>query len=201
MNHPEHGTSLLRVRPAAYHLMIPLLIGPPLLIGGMFAVFSPKMTGTGLLMLFFGAGMIWMGTRFIRYKPILMELSERGIMIWSNPEAINVSFSLLRDLFVPWERLERMRFLGFKELRAEHLFLTVGRGPIRPGCIGLTLQMDPLWPPPGTIRAGIIMRNAKPGEIYLRTADCSPGGRKLWSEMAALARKYAGAHVVDHQSS
>lgn len=200
MHEPVHGTPLLQVRPAAYHLMIPLLVGPPLLIGGLLAAFTPKMSGTGLLMAFFGGGMIWMGVRFIRYKPVLMEVGERGIMIWAKPEAIDVSFSLLKDLFIPWERLETMRFLGPKELSAEHLWLTVGSGstPIRPGCIGLTLRMDPFWPPPGTVRDGITMKWAKPGEIYLRTAECLPGGKRLWSEMATLASKYAGPHVVEH---
>lgn len=196
MNLEEHGTPLLQVRPAAFHLIISLVAGPPLLIGGIFAMFDRKMSGTGMLMVVFGAGLLWMGVRLIRRRPVLMEVTDRGIMIWSKAEAINVSFSLLKDLFVPWERLEYMRFLSSKQIWAEHLSLTVGRGPYSPGFIALKLRMDPFWPPPGTIRGGIIMQRAKPGEIYIRTVECSPSGERLWKEMTALAAKYGGTGLV-----
>jgi len=198
MNQPAHGAPLLQVVPASHHLWIPLLIGPPLLLGGIFATLAPKMTGTGLIMVFFGAGLMWMATRRLRRRTVLIEVTERGIMIYAKPEAIDVSFSLLEDMFIPWERLEAVRFLDRKQISAERLWVALGSGNsvIGPGCVGLKLRRDAFWPPPGTVRGGISMRQAKPGEIYLRTGECSPGGRKLWAEMAALAAKYGGPHIV-----
>ena len=149
-------------------------------------------------MVLFGAGLTWMALRGIGRRTVLIEVRERGIIIYANPEAIDVSFSLLRDLFIPWERLEAMRFLDFKQVRAERLGMALGGGwaLIGQGCIGLKLRTDGGWPPPGTLRQGRIMERAKPGEIYLRTADCSPTGRKLWNEMASLTKKYGGPDVV-----
>jgi hypothetical protein len=83
-----------------------------------------------------------------------------------------------------------MRFLTLGQLSDEGLLLVLGRGLVRPGCIGLKLRMDALWPPAGTIRDGIVMRRAKPGEIYFRTADCKPEGKQLWEEMTAVVKKY-----------
>jgi hypothetical protein len=69
MSEPAQDTTLLRVIPGAFHLMIPLLFGPLMLLGG-------------------------------------IEVTERGITIYANADGICVSYSMLGDLFIPWERLQ-----------------------------------------------------------------------------------------------
>lgn len=183
----------LTVRQAAYLWTIPLVMGPLILICGMFEVFAPKIIGTGLLLVFFGAGLIWMATRLMRRLPVLMEVSERGIMIYAS-----ASYAVRSELFIPWERLELMRFLGKKELSQEHLWFAVrnGFGPVLPGCIGLRLRMDAFWPGLGALRRDNKTRRARPDEIFLLSGECSPGGKELWREMAALAKRYAGPRAV-----
>lgn len=142
-------------------------------LGGLGVLFGvPGHRVGGALMAVFGLSLTVTGIQSAQERIALIEVTERGIMIYAMPRAIEVSFSLLRDLFTPWDRLEGMRFLDFKQVRAEKLRLSLGGGGalISPGCIGLKLRTDGGWPPPGTLRQGLIMRCAQPGEIYLRTA-------------------------------
>ena len=47
----------------------------------------------------------------------MMEMTERGIMIHANADGVCISKSLLRDLFVPWQRIEFMYYyLSRKEV-------------------------------------------------------------------------------------
>jgi hypothetical protein len=180
MSEPANGKTLLQVRPAAFYMIIPLVCGPLMLFGGVaVALGVPGSRGVGILMLLFGFGMTAMGIRGAMRHSVVIEVTERGIMLYSSADGARICFSLLHSLFIPWERLESMRFLTMRQLIDEGLLLLLGRGLVRPGCIGLKLRMDALWPPPGTIREGMIMRRAKPGEIYFRTADCAPTGQAI----------------------
>jgi hypothetical protein len=152
--------------------------------------------GTGVLLLLFGIALTAIGIRGIWQRTVVIEVTERGIMFYANADGVCVSFSLLRDLFIPWERLESIRYLTLKQVIAEGLVLVVGRGAVRPGCIALKLRTDMLWPPPGTLRQGLIMWRGNPGEIYFKTSDCSPGGRQLWNKMTEAVAKYGGRDLV-----
>jgi len=57
--------------------------------------------------------------------------------------SLSVSFSLRRDLFIPWERLESMRFLTLRQVIAEGLALVAGKRLVRPGCIAPKLKDGP----------------------------------------------------------
>jgi hypothetical protein len=89
-----------------------------------------------------------------RRRTVLIAVPEHGIMIYAKSEAIDVSFSLLEAIFIPWERLEAMRFPDVKQVRAERLWVALGShsAMIRPGCMGLPLGTDAFWPPRGTVR-------------------------------------------------
>jgi hypothetical protein len=188
---PTHGATLLRVTPGVFYSIIPLVCGPLMLFGGIaVALGVPGSRGMGILMLLFGFGLTAMGIRGTWEHAVLIELTEHGIMFHSNTGGVRICFALRKGLFIPWERLESIRFLTLRQLRDEGLLLVLGRGLVRPGCVGLKLRMDGLWPPPGTIREGIIMRRGKPGEIYFRTAECTPAGRQLWDEMTSIVKKH-----------
>jgi hypothetical protein len=178
-------------------LIIPLLFGPLMLFGGLLVMLeAPQSRGTGIVTLLVGFALTALGIRETRQRTVLIEITERGIMFYANADGICVSFSLRRDLFIPWERLESMRFLTLRQVIAEGLILVVGRGPVRPGCIALKLRMDPFWPPSGTLRQGLIIRRGRPGEIYFLTSGCSPGGRQLWSQIMSVVKKYGGRDIV-----
>jgi len=191
MSAPALGATLLRVTPAAFHTIIPLVCGPMMLFGGTAVAFGvPGSRGTGILMILFGFGLTAMGIRGTWRDIVLIEVTERGIIFYSNTYGVRICFALRKSLFIPWERLESMRFLTLRQLSDEGLLLVLGRGVVRPGCIALKLRIDAMWPAPGTIREGILMRRAKLGEIYFRTADCTPAGSQLWEEMTAVVKKY-----------
>lgn len=196
MSEPAHGRTLLQIRASVFQRWFPLLAGPPMLIAGMFLIFVPGQRGIGVVMLLFGVGFTAIAIRGSWQKAVLIEVQERGIQFYANVNGICVSFSLLRDLFIPWERLEVMRFLTLKQVIAEGIILTLGRGPVRPGCIALQLKMDAFWPPPGTLREGRIMQRAKTGEIYFLTSECTPAGKKLWTQMTGVVARYGGGHIV-----
>jgi hypothetical protein len=168
-----------------------------MLFGGLLVTLAvPPSRGTGIVALLFGFALTAMGIRGTMQRTVLIEVTERGIMFYANADGISVSFSLLRDLFIPWERLEAMRFLTLKQVIAEGLVLVVGGGAVKPGCIALQLRMDPFWPPSGTLRQSGIIRRGKPGEIYFLTSQCSPGGRQLWSQITAVVKAYGGRDIV-----
>jgi hypothetical protein len=191
MIEPAHGATLLRVTPAAVYSIIPLVCGPMMLFGGTVVAFGvPGSRGTGILMVLFGFGLTAMGFRGTWEQIVLIEVTERGIMFHSKTDGVRICFALRKSLFIPWDRLESLRFLTLRQLTDEGVLLVIGRGLVGPGCVALKLRMDALWPPPGTIRDGMVMRRAKPGEIYFRTADCKPPGKQLWEEMTAVVKKY-----------
>jgi hypothetical protein len=202
MSEPAHGATLLRVIPAAFHLMIPLLFGPLMLLGGILLTLgAPKSRGTGIVMLLVGLGVTAMGIRGTRRRTLLIEVTERGIMIYANADGICVSYSMRRNLFIPWERLKSMRFLTPKQISAGRLWVAAGSPLGTPGCVVLRLRMDWSWPPLGTLRNGITTRRGKPGEIYLDSMQCSPSGMKLWGQLAPLVAKYGGPDVAIDMTS
>jgi hypothetical protein len=202
MSEPAQGRTLLRVIPAAFYLMIPLLFGPLMLLGGMLMTLgAPRSRTTGIVVLLVGLGITAMGIRGTRRRTVLIEVTEHGIMIYANADGICVSYSMCRDLFIPWERLESMRFLTPKQISTERLWVAAGSPIGTPGCVALKLRMDWSWPPPGTLRDGIATRRAKPGEIYLDSMQCSPSGIKLWAQLAPLVAKYGGPDVAMDMTS
>jgi hypothetical protein len=194
MSEPAQGGTLLRVGPAAFLTTVSLVCGPLMLFGGTLVAFGvPGSRGTGILMILLGFGFTAMAIRGTRQRAVMIEVTERGIFFDASTD---VSFSLLRDLFLPWERLESMRFLTRRQIIDEGLLVVVGRGFAKPGCIALKLRTDALWPPSGTLRRGMVMRRGKPGEIYLLTSNCSPGGWQLWEQMTAIVTQYGGRDIV-----
>lgn len=69
MNEPSRGTTVLRVIPAAFYLIIPLLCGPVMLLGGILVTLGmPASRGTGILVLLAGFGLTAMGVRGTRQR-------------------------------------------------------------------------------------------------------------------------------------
>lgn len=196
MDQRGQGAVLLSVHEAAFFRVIPAVLGPVFLLVGGIMMFVPEGRFGAVVMFLFGIGLIWMAIRRRGKRELLIEVTEDGIMIYARASVTCASFSLLRDLFIPWERLEAMRFITRKQIHAELLWMALGRGPIGPGCIGLKLRTDFFWPPPGTLRGGAIMRRAKPGEIYLNPELCSPTGLDLWKQISEIAERHAGAGLV-----
>jgi hypothetical protein len=58
-------------------------------------------------MLLFGAVLTGREIRLDQRKTSVSEVTERGIMIYTNRQVMDVSFSWLKDLTLPWERWSR----------------------------------------------------------------------------------------------
>jgi hypothetical protein len=80
MSEPSRGTTAMRLIPAAFYLIIPLLCGPLMLLGGILVTLGvPESRGTGILVLLAGFGLTTMGIRGTRQSTALIEVTERAL--------------------------------------------------------------------------------------------------------------------------
>jgi hypothetical protein len=98
MNEPAHGVTLLRVTPAAFYSIIPMVCGPMMLFGGTVVAFGvPASRGVGILMVLFGFGLTATGIRGSSQDTVLIEVGERGIMLRSDTAGVRICFAFAEE--------------------------------------------------------------------------------------------------------
>jgi hypothetical protein len=130
------------------------------------------------------------GIRKLRKRPVMMVVTREGIMIRANADGVCISMSLLRDLFIPWERIECLFYLSSKQVQAEGLWLASGGWGKADPVIVIRIRRDAVWPPSGTLRHDVTTQNARPGEVYVNGQEGSPGGAQLWERLRTIARQH-----------
>jgi hypothetical protein len=182
--HDAHGMSLLQVRTALRNGVIGVLLGPLLVL----IAFLPTNASWvfRVFVFLFGVTITGFGIRRLGNRAVLMKVTELGILVHANIEGVWVSPSLLQDLFIPWQRVEWMKYFNQKQAREAGLTWVGEWGGYTDPCIVLRVRMDPDWPPVGTLRHDLRTRKAKPGEIYVNASVCSPGEEQLWDRIKAM---------------
>ncbi|HLJ26744.1 MAG TPA: hypothetical protein VKY85_08545 [Candidatus Angelobacter sp.] len=181
---------LLVVRQAIFYALILAVAGPPLVLLSVFAAASALSFGLRILALLFGLSLTVVGIRKLQNRPVMMELTERGIMIHANADGVCISKSLQRDLFIPWQRIEFMSYLTRKEVREQGLRMVSGAWGAADPAIVIRIRTDEIWPQHGTLRDNFVTRSSRPNEIYLDVVECSPSETRLWAQAQAIARRY-----------
>jgi len=172
-----------------------------LLAGSLFMLASlvPGRTAPRVFALLAGIALVGFGIRELRSQSVLLEVTERGIMIFASMGGAGLSNSLRRDLFVPWERVKSVGYPTENQMLAAGLSWPSTSGGFPNPCIVLKARMDPQWPPPGTLRDDFLTRNARPGEIYIRARGCSPSEADLWNRMKAIVTQYGVKVAADER--
>jgi hypothetical protein len=186
-----HRMPLLEVRTSLQNGLILVLAGPLLVL----VTFLPTNAGATVRVFafLFGVTSTGFGIRLLRNPAVLIKVTELGIMVHANREGVSVSPSVFRDLFIPWERVESMKYFNQKQARAADLSWVGAWGAYTDPCIVLRVRMEPDWPPPGTMRHDSRTRKAKPGEIYINASVCSPGGAQLWNRIKEIGALHTAA--------
>lgn len=189
---------LLQVRQALFYSLILAAAGPPLVLLSLAVAASALSVGLRILALLFGLSLTVLGIRKLQNRPVMMELTEHGIMIHANADGVCISASLLHDLFIPWQRVEFMHYLSAKEVQAQGLWRVSGGWGTADPIIVIRIRMDEFWPASGTLRGDLLARHARPGEIYLNAVESSPNKAQLWNQVQAIARRY-GVATPEHR--
>ncbi len=196
MSEPRlNGAVLLLVHEALFYSVVGVVGGPTMVVFSLFARGNGLWAGWRMLGLLFGLVVTVLGIRDLWNRPVLMELTERGIMVHAKA-GVSISMSLLRDLFIPWERIQCIYYLSGDEVQARGLWLVSGGRGTANAVIVLRVRMDGVWPNNGTLRDDLATRRARPGEIYLNAFKCSPGETELWEQVQAIARLH-GVSISD----
>lgn len=135
------------------------------------------------LALAFGLMMLGFAIREWRHPAVLFEISSTGILLHASNDGISGSLSILKDLFVPWERIEAMRYIDWRSLRPSKTGMVAGNWPV----IALKIRTDGEWPPSGTLRKDFLVKPT--GEIYLDAFNGSPNGARLVAQINAIREK------------
>lgn len=194
-----YGAVLLQVRQALFYSLILAAAGPLLVLLSVAVPASALSVGLRILTLLFGLSLTVVGIRKLRHRPVMMQLTDRGILIHAKVAGIRVSRSLLHDLFVPWKRVERMYYLTSTEVQSRGLWLISGGWGTADPVIVLRIRMDEFWPANGALRDDSLTRNARPDEIYLNAVESSPNKTQLWDQVQAIARRY-GVPTPEHET-
>lgn len=195
----KYGALLLVVRQALFYSLILVVAGPPLVLLSLLAPAKDLSLGLRMLALLFGMSLTAVGIRKLRNRPVMMEITERGIMIHANAGGVRISVSLLQDLFIPWQRIDLMYYLSSKEVQTQGLWRVSGGWGKADPVIVIRLKPDAPWPAIGILRNDSLTRNARPGEIYLNVVESLPKEKKLWDQVRTIARRYGVSAPDDHQ--
>lgn len=186
---PEYGPVLLTIRQALFYSLILVIGGLIALIFSLVAPASEFHLGLRILVCLFGLSLLAVGIRHLRNRPLMMELREGGILIHANADGVCISTSLLRDLFIPWQRMDSIHYLTSTEVNAQGLWRVSGGWGKADPVVMIRISMDWSWPPSGTLR-DLVARGGRPGEIYLNLEECAPGKIQLWQQIEAIAGRH-----------
>jgi hypothetical protein len=170
------------------------------IVGGPMFVIAALMPADGLPWLFrilglpFGAAMTVMAYRQIKTPPIILEVTDVGILVRARTGVV-LTRSLSQTLFIPWSRVRSMYYLDSREV-PRHLYWTSAWAVVTDPLIVLRIVMDEDWPPLGAMRHDFLTRRGRPDEIYVNAHVCSPGGAQLWARMREIVQQLGLSGVL-----
>jgi hypothetical protein len=159
MSEQAHGATVLRVIPAAFYLIVPLLCGPMMLFGGLLVMLeAPRSRGTGIVVL------LWVrGNRDGDSRHQTAYRADRGDR--TRDYVLRQCGRNLREFFLDAGPVHSVRAIGidaFPNAEASYRGRPSARGgkgareasfEVNLSGFASPLRMDQLWPPSEEVRA------------------------------------------------
>lgn len=171
LNAARYGTTLFQCRARKFAPMLWIVIGVSLVLWFISEIDSHPIWLA--LAMALALALIGFGIQQLLNRPVIFEAMENGILLYSNADGLSGSRSIVKDLFVPWERIEAMRFIKWRERRPSKTGFAGGMWPV----IALKIRTDDFWPAPGILRTDFLVKPT--GEIYLDAFNGSLRGRQV----------------------
>jgi hypothetical protein len=152
---------------------------------------SPSSKSTPILnviLLLFGIGPLALGIYELVLPPVLLKVTQSGIMLYGASVRTNeYCRPLVEDLFIPWERVASIYFLDPQQVRAAGLAFMRSRADSGRPLVVLRILKDSGWPPPSSLRPpSRLTRNARADEIYLDASYATLNGQRLCRTLEEL---------------
>lgn len=144
------------------------------------------------ILLMVGAGIFMVGLVSLLRPMVLFEATPSGIMLYAETKTdrMTISQSITQDLFVPWDRIESIRFLNHEQAHAAGLWLMAGTtSTYTHPFVVLRIRRDLNWPPIFSMRLG--QRNTRPDEIYLDAYVGSLRHIRMYQKLEELRSRYS----------
>ena len=155
---------------------------------------SAKSSATDIsILLMVGAGIFMVGLVSLLRPMVLFEATPSGIMLYAETketDRMTISQSITEDLFVPWDRIESIRFLNHEQAHAAGLWLMAGTpSTYTHPFVVLKIRRDLNWPPMFSMRLG--QKNTRPDEIYLDAYVGSLRHIRMYVKLEELRATYS----------